>query len=69
MAQPQSSGQPWPTPPAVDPHLLTVSEEFGYADGGVVTGRMPITEPFTAEIDLAAALSPHHRDNPDLFAT
>ncbi|MDN5920103.1 MAG: Uma2 family endonuclease [Pseudonocardia sp.] len=30
--------------------------EFGYADGGVVTGRVPIAEPFAAEIDLDALL-------------
>ena len=26
--------------------------EFGYADGGTVTGRFSVTEPFAAEIDL-----------------
>ncbi|MET0190049.1 MAG: Uma2 family endonuclease, partial [Pseudonocardia sediminis] len=30
--------------------------EFGYADDGVVTGRVPITDPFTAELDLDALL-------------
>ena len=30
--------------------------EFGYADGGAVTGRFTATEPFAVEIDLDALL-------------
>lgn len=30
--------------------------EFGYADGGEITGRFTVTEPFPAEIDLDTLL-------------
>ena len=42
--------------PPVSLLACDVAGEFGYADGGAVTGTFTTTEPFPVEIDLDALL-------------